>query len=69
MIIHSDGSNKKASVPEVADAGRAMLAAYSFQRTGNRHQREDYELGVKADRAAAASGFARRSCQPQRIRL
>ncbi len=38
--------NKKASVSEVADAGRALLAAYSFQRMGNRHQREDYELGV-----------------------
>lgn len=46
MIVHSDGSNKKPSVPEVADAGRALLAAYSFQRTGNRHQRDDYEMGV-----------------------
>jgi len=46
MRIHSDGSNKRASVPEVADAGRALLKMYSFQRTGNRHQREDYELGV-----------------------
>src|SRR5882762_10500823 len=46
MRIHSDGSNKRASVPEVADAGSALLKMYSFQRTGNRHQREDYELGV-----------------------
>ena len=46
MRIHSDGSNKKASVAEVAEAGRALLATYSFQCTGTRHQREDYELGV-----------------------
>lgn len=46
MRIHSDGGNKKASVAEVAEAGRALLATYSFQRTGTRHQREDYELGV-----------------------
>jgi hypothetical protein len=46
MRLHSDGTNKKPSVPEVADAGRALLAAYEFQRTGNRAQREDYELGV-----------------------
>jgi hypothetical protein len=46
MRIHSDGRNKKASVAEVAEAGRALLETYSFQRTGTRHQREDYELGV-----------------------
>jgi hypothetical protein len=46
MRLHSDGSNKTPSVPEVAEAGRALLAAYSFQRTANRDQSEDYKLGV-----------------------
>ncbi|UPJ26487.1 hypothetical protein [Bradyrhizobium sp. CW1] len=46
MRIHADGSDKKASVPEVAEVGRALLAAYSFKRAQGRNQREDYELGV-----------------------
>jgi hypothetical protein len=46
MRIHSNGSDKKGSGPEVAEVGRALLGAYSFQRTGGRNQREDYELGV-----------------------
>jgi hypothetical protein len=46
MRLHSDGSNKKESVPEVAEAGRALLAGYEFHRKDNRAPREDYELGV-----------------------
>jgi hypothetical protein len=46
MRIHSDGSDKRASVPEVAEIGRALLSAFDFQREDGRHQREDYELGV-----------------------
>jgi hypothetical protein len=46
LRLHSDGANKKPSVPEVAEAGRALLAAYSFQRTGRRRQSDDYELSV-----------------------
>jgi hypothetical protein len=46
MRIHSDGTNKRTSDPEIAEAGRSLLAAYSFNRTDNRRQREDYELGV-----------------------
>ena len=46
MRIHSDGSDKKASVPEVAEVGQILLAEYSFQCTRGRNQREDYELGV-----------------------
>jgi hypothetical protein len=46
MRLHSDGTNKKLPVREVAEAGRALLAAYEFQRTGSRAQHEDYELGV-----------------------
>lgn len=63
MIIRSDGSNKKASVPEVADAGRALLAAYSFQRTGNHHQREDYELGVIVRASLTGDPIARQLCR------
>ena len=47
MRIHSDASDKKASVPEVAEVGRALLEAYDFQQeNGRRRQREDYELNV-----------------------
>ena len=46
MRIHSDGSDKRASVPEVAEAGRALLSAFDFQHKGGGRQREDYELGV-----------------------
>jgi hypothetical protein len=46
MRLHSNGTDKKPPVPEVTEVGRALLVAYSFQRTGTRHQREDYELGV-----------------------
>jgi hypothetical protein len=66
MRLHSDGANKKPSVQEVADAGRALLAAYSFQRTGNRAQREDYELGVIARASLtgdAGKPIARQLCR------
>ena len=46
MRLHSDRSNKKKSAPEVAETGRALLAAYEFHRKDNRATREDYELGV-----------------------
>lgn len=47
MRIHSDRSDKRASVPEVTEVGRALLEAYDFQReNGRRRQREDYELSV-----------------------
>jgi hypothetical protein len=46
MRIHSDESDKRASVPEVTEVGRSLLAAYDFQHQDGRRQREDYELGV-----------------------
>ena len=66
MRLHSNGTNKKPSVPEVAEAGRALLAAYSFQRTGNRGQREDYELGVIVQASLASDDgkpIARQLCR------
>jgi hypothetical protein len=48
MRIHSDGSDKRASVTEVAEIGRVLLAAYDFQHKDGRRQREDYELNVIA---------------------
>jgi hypothetical protein len=46
MRIHSDRTDKRASAPEVADAGRAILEAYDFRREarGQAVQREDFEL-------------------------
>jgi hypothetical protein len=46
MRIHSDASDKSTSVPEVAEVGRALLAAYDFQHKDGRRQREDHELNV-----------------------
>jgi hypothetical protein len=76
MRLHSDGTVKPL-IPEVAEAGRALLAAYSFQRTENGRQREDYELGVIVRASLAGDdgkpiarqlcrGLARRCGQPQR---
>jgi len=58
MRLHSNWTIKKPPVPEVAEAGRALLTAYSFQRTENGHQHEDYELGVIV-RASLASDDGR----------
>jgi hypothetical protein len=66
MRLHSDGSDKKPPLPDVREAGRILLAAYSFQRTGSRHQMEDYELGVIARASLAGDEgkpIVRQLCQ------
>jgi hypothetical protein len=66
MRFHSNSANKQSPVPEVVEAGRALLTGYSFQRTGNRHQREDYELGVIVRASLAGDdgkSIARQLCQ------
>jgi hypothetical protein len=45
MRLFSDGSHKRQSVPEVAEAGRALLAAFEFHKRDSRADREDRELG------------------------
>jgi hypothetical protein len=45
MRLHSDRTDKREPAPEVAEAGRALLAAFEF-RGGNRATREDHDLGV-----------------------
>ena len=46
MRLHSDQNDKRKSVPEVAEGGRALLAAYEFHRKSSRATPEDYELGI-----------------------
>lgn len=45
MRLFSDKSDKRESVPEVAEAGRALLSAYEFHKRDSRADREDRELG------------------------
>lgn len=53
MRIHSDHSDRVPSVPEIAEAGRLLLSTLEFQGKGNRHQREDYQLGIIAQASLA----------------
>jgi hypothetical protein len=46
MRLHSDRTDKCETVPEVAEAGRALLAAFEFHGKGNRASREDHDLGI-----------------------
>ena len=45
MRLHSDQSDKRPSAPEVAEAGRALLAQYQFKRKDGAATRDDYDLG------------------------
>jgi hypothetical protein len=45
MRLHSDHSDKRPSAPEVAEAGRVLLAKYQFQRKDGATTRDDYDLG------------------------
>jgi hypothetical protein len=45
MRLYSDKSDKRESVPEVAEAGRALLDAYKFHKRDSNIDREDRELG------------------------
>jgi hypothetical protein len=46
MRLHNDGSDKRATVREVQEAGRDILSQYSFQKKGSRLTREDHQLSV-----------------------
>jgi hypothetical protein len=54
MRLHSDSSDKRRPMPEVAQIGRELLRRYVFHRKANRIGHEDYELGVIA--AASLEG-------------
>jgi hypothetical protein len=45
MRLHSDHSDKRASAPEIAEAGRTLLAAYEFHRKDGTDTSDDYDLG------------------------
>jgi hypothetical protein len=65
MRWHSDRSAKRETAPEVAEAGRALLAAYDFRKDA-RSTREDHELGVIIRASLAGSEgvmIARRLCR------
>ena len=68
MRIHSDRTDKKASVPEVAQIGHELLGAYDFQKdtNGQRTQREDFELSgiVRATlREVSGKQIVRKLCR------
>jgi hypothetical protein len=45
MRLFSEASDKRASAPEVTDAGRALLKAYEFRKRHGRSNHQDRELG------------------------
>lgn len=66
MRLHSDRTDKRETAPEVAEAGRALLATFEFCNNGSRANREDHDLGIVA--RASLSGpkgeaIARRLCR------
>jgi hypothetical protein len=66
MRLHSDHTDKRKAVPEVAEAGRALLAAFEFRKNGNHAARENHDLGIVV--RASLSGpegesIARRLCR------
>ena len=66
MRLHSDHSAKRKSAPEIAEAGRILLAAYEFRRDLGRHPRVDYLSGVIIRASLAGDDgkpIARRLCR------
>jgi len=45
MRLHSDHIDKRTSAPEIAEAGRALLATYEFHRKDGTDTSDDYDLG------------------------
>lgn len=45
MRLFADAADKRPSVPEVAEVGRALLDAFEFHKKNGRTDREDRELG------------------------
>jgi len=48
MRLHSDGSERRRPLREVAETGQELLKRYVFHRRANGTGHEDYELGVIA---------------------
>jgi hypothetical protein len=46
MRRHSDRTSKREPLPEVGEAGRAVLGKFAFQRNNGRTSREDHKLGI-----------------------
>ena len=66
MRLHSDHNAKRKSAPEIAEAGRTLLAAYEFRPELGRHPRVDYRLGVIIRASLAGDDgkpIARRLCR------
>ena len=56
MRLFLDASDKRAPIPEVAEAGRVLLDAYEFHKKDRRTDREDHELGRIAHVSLAGNG-------------
>jgi hypothetical protein len=55
MRLHADASDKRTTAPEVREAGRALLAQYTFHKKNSRTTREDHELSVVIKASLAGS--------------
>ena len=58
MRLFSDGSAKRETLPEVREAGRAVLAVFEFRTKDKRTPREDHELGIVVTASLAEEGGA-----------
>jgi hypothetical protein len=56
MRLHADANDKRATAPEVREAGRALLAQYTFHKKNSRTTREDHELSVVIKASLAGNG-------------
>ena len=55
MRLHTDASDKRATAPEVLEAGRALLAQHAFHKKNSRATREDYKVSVVIRASLAGS--------------
>jgi hypothetical protein len=55
MRLHADAADKRITAPEVREAGRALLAQYTFHKKNSRTTREDHELSVVIKASLAGS--------------
>lgn len=55
MRLHADANDKRATVPEIREAGRALLTQYTFHKKDSRTTREDHELSVVIKASLAGS--------------
>jgi hypothetical protein len=55
MRLHADANDKRSTAPEVREAGRALLAQYTFHKKNSRTTREGHELSVVIKASLAGS--------------